>query len=189
MLSVKKSKNVMVIKNSKFIALMYHVDSIDDINKYLINVKNEYKNATHYCYAYILDGVNKCSDDGEPSGTAGVPMLDVLIKNNLDHVLCIVVRYFGKILLGAGGLVRAYSRSVSECLVDNIVELKKGYNAKIYFDYGDLKKIDYLLNGVIINNKEFDEKVVYNINVDCDKYDELLNCKMCNIEIIKSIYL
>ena len=189
MLSVKNNKNVIIIKNSKFISLIYHVDSIEEINQYLTNVKNEYKNATHYCYAYILDGTNKCSDDGEPSGTAGVPMLDVLIKNNIDHVLCIVVRYFGKILLGAGGLVRAYSRSVSECLVNNIVELREGYNVKICFEYNDLKKIEYLLNKVIINDKIYDEKIIYDINIDYDKYNELLKCKMCNIEIIKNIYL
>ena len=114
MLSVKNNTNTIIIKNSRFICLLYQVNNIEEINKYLDEAKKTYKDATHYCYAYIIDNISKCSDDGEPSNTAGLPMLQVLKHNNLNNVLCIVIRYFGKILLGAGGLVRAYSKSVTE---------------------------------------------------------------------------
>ncbi|MEE3342962.1 MAG: YigZ family protein [Bacilli bacterium] len=189
MLSVKNNTNTIIIKNSKFITIIYQIDNIEEIDKYLKEVKNQYKNATHYCYAYILDSTSKCSDDGEPSGTAGIPMLEILKKNNLDHVLCIVVRYFGKILLGAGGLVRAYSRSVKECLENNIIELKEGLNIKITFSYNNLKKIDYILNNCIINKKTYNKDIIYDINITKEKYNELTNSNICTIEIIKSIYI
>ncbi|MBR3161476.1 MAG: YigZ family protein [Bacilli bacterium] len=189
MLSVRDSKNTLIVKKSKFITLIYHVDSIEQINTYLNNIKSVYKDATHYCYAYVLDGINKCSDDGEPSGTAGIPMLDVLKKNNLDHVLCIVVRYFGKILLGAGGLVRAYSRSVVECINNNIVELNKGYNIDIYFEYNNLKKIEYLLKNTTIKKKNFKKNITYNVDVTKDIFNNLNNSNICEVNINSDIYL
>ena len=92
------------------------VDNIEDINNILNNIKNEYKDATHYCYAYIIDNTKRFNDDGEPGGTAGMPILNVIEQNNLNHVLIVVVRYFGGIKLGAGGLVRAYSKISYECI-------------------------------------------------------------------------
>ena len=189
MLSVRNNENIIVIKNSKFITLIYHVDDVKEIDKYLENIRNIYKDATHYCYAYILDGINRCSDDGEPAGTAGMPILQVLQKNNLDHVLCIVVRYFGKILLGASGLVRAYSKSTSECLVNNIIELSKGYNIDISFSYNNLKQIDYLLKDINIKCKKFDDMVTYNLDVNMSIYNSLLNSNICKVKINKNIYL
>ena len=115
--------------------------------------------------------------------------MQVLQKENLNHVLCIVVRYFGKILLGAGGLVRAYSKSVTLCLKDHIIFLKKGYNIDIYFEYNNLKKIDYLLKDIIINRKKFESIVNYNLNVTDELYDVLKNTDLCRIEINKDIYL
>ena len=106
-------ENTLIIKNSRFITIIYNINDINDIDKYLKLVKDKYKDATHYCYAYILPNNIKCSDDGEPSGTAGKPILDVLTKHNLNFVLAIVVRYFGGIKLGAGGLIRAYSKCIS----------------------------------------------------------------------------
>ena len=189
MLSVKDNENTIIIKNSRFIGLIYHVDTMDEVDSYLKNIKNIYKDATHYCYAYILGGVNKCSDDGEPAGTAGMPILQVLQKNNLDHVLCIVVRYFGKILLGAGGLVRAYSKSTSECLVDHIIELEKGYNIDISFKYDQVKQIDYILKNVKVKNKKYDDVITYNLDVNMEIYNNLLKSKMCEISINRNIYL
>ena len=101
------------INKSRFITLLYKVDNIDLIKEKLDLVKDLYKDATHYCYAYIIDNNKKSSDDGEPGGTAGVPIMEVLLKNDLNYVLCVVVRYFGGIKLGAGGLVRAYTKTTS----------------------------------------------------------------------------
>ena len=95
------------------------MNSIEEVEEKLAYVRKKHYDARHNCYAYILGDnqeIQKASDDGEPSKTAGAPMLDVLKKNNMTNILAIVTRYFGGILLGAGGLVRAYSSSVSECL-------------------------------------------------------------------------
>ena len=94
MKSVIDNENTIIIKNSRFICLIYQIDDVSKVDNYLENAKKKYKDATHYCYAYIIGNNSKCSDDGEPSGTAGIPMLQVLKKNNLNNVLCIVIRYF-----------------------------------------------------------------------------------------------
>lgn len=110
-----------------------------------------------------MDNVKKASDDGEPTGTAGIPILQVLEKNQLNHVLCIVVRYFGKIKLGANGLVRAYTKSVVECLKENIILLQKGFFITISFDYSILKKVDYLVQDALIVEKNYEEKIIYQL--------------------------
>ena len=90
------------------------------------SIKNKYKDATLHCYAYIIDNIKRFSDDNEPGGTAGMPILNVLENNDLNHILCIVVRYFGGIKLGANGLVRAYSGSCNEAIdCSSVVELHR----------------------------------------------------------------
>ena len=188
MKSVIDSENTIIIKNSRFICLLYKVDTSLEINNYLEKVRSIYPNATHYCYAYILDTDKKESDDGEPGGTAGIPMLQVLEKNNLNHVLCIVVRYFGKIKLGAGGLVRAYTKSVVECLKNNILELKKGVEVNITFSYNDIKQVDHLLKEYEIKNKIFDHDITYNLFLDDELLNSLKQINGIKIDIIKDIY-
>lgn len=159
-------ENTLIIKNSRFITFIYNINDINDIDKYLKLVKDKYKDATHYCYAYILPNNIKCNDDGEPGGTAGKPILDVLTKHNLNFVLAIVVRYFGGIKLGAGGLIRAYSKCISTCL--NNTELTKlilGKNIDIYFTYKDINDIDLLLTSCHINNKNYQDMISYNVNI------------------------
>ena len=133
MYSIKNNiENTTIIKKSKFITKLYKIDNIDEIKDILDELNKKYNDSTHICYAYIIDGKEKCSDNGEPSGTAGMPILNVLKKNNLDHILAVVIRYFGGIKLGAGGLTRAYSNSVIEAISkDNIIELVKGYYVEI----------------------------------------------------------
>lgn len=106
------------IKKSKFIGLYFSVKSQDEVVEILNNLKKEHKKATHICYAYRLTSPfsEKAFDDGEPSGTAGKPILNVLQKQDKKDSLLVVVRYFGGIKLGAGGLVRAYSKTASETL-------------------------------------------------------------------------
>ena len=108
MFTIKENNTYeLEIKKSKFISKIYKVKNIDKVNTILSDLKKEYSDATHHCYAYIINEHKKSSDDGEPGGTAGIPILQVLDKNNLNYVLCVVIRYFGGIKLGAGGLVRA----------------------------------------------------------------------------------
>ena len=102
------------IKKSKFYAYNYSVDSVDEINQIIESLKKEHKKAKHIVFAYKIDGIEKKFDDGEPSGTAGLPLYNIINKKNLNHILIVVVRYFGGIKLGAGGLLRAYNTAGSE---------------------------------------------------------------------------
>ena len=155
-------ENIYEIKKSKFITKLYRINNIDEIDTILNKLKKEYKDSTHICYAYILNGLEKCFDDGEPSGTAGLPILNILKKNNLTNVLGVVIRYFGGIKLGAGGLVRAYSNSVNETLkLTNIIELIEGYLIELEFNYENVKLVDYILNNKRIINKEYSDNIIY----------------------------
>lgn len=187
MKSVIDNKVEIIIKKSKFITLTYNIDSIENVKNKLNELNEEYKDATHVCYAYIVNNEEKCSDNGEPSGTAGLPILNVLKKESLNNVLCVVVRYFGGIKLGAGGLVRAYSKACKESL--NIIELKKGYLIKITFDYINENKINYLLSNSNIIEKEFNDKITYLVKINENDFNTLNDSKICEIEKIREIYL
>ena len=108
--------NEIIINKSKFITYVYKVNNIDEINEILNNLKVKYKDATHYCYAYSIGNIKRFNDDGEPSHTAGMPILNVIESKNLNNILIVVIRYFGGVKLGAGGLVRAYTNSASEAI-------------------------------------------------------------------------
>ncbi len=110
----KDIENEIVIKKSRFIAKLIYIDNVNDVDNIIYNLKKEYKKSTHIAYAYIINGKEKAVDDGEPNGTAGRPILNVLQKKDITNVLAVVIRYFGGIKLGAGGLVRAYTNSISE---------------------------------------------------------------------------
>lgn len=183
------SKYELIIKNSKFITLLYKINNEDIVKKILNNVKEIYPDATHYCYAYIIDNQKKSSDDGEPSKTAGLPILKVLENNQLNHILAIVVRYFGGIKLGANGLIRAYSKCTSNALKENTIkELIQGYNINITFSYQDIKKIDYLLKDIKINSKIFDNLITYNLDIPINFINTIINNNI-SYQIIKDIYI
>src|SRR5574344_2440610 len=135
--------DTLIINKSKFITFLYNLNSLEEIDVLLNNIKSEYKDATHYCYSYIFDNVKRFNDDSEPNGTAGMPILNVLENNDLNYVLCIVVRYFGGIKLGAGGLVRAYTKAVTNCLkLTDIIDINEGYKVELLFNYDQNKVID-----------------------------------------------
>lgn len=165
---INNKEDVLVVNKSKFICCTYKINDINDVAIYLDEVKKKYDGATHYCYAYILDNYTKCSDDKEPSGTAGMPILNVLKKKGLNNILVIVVRYFGGIKLGTGGLSRAYTNSTINCLDNNIKEIIKGLKIELIFDYNQVKKIDSLFDNII--SKEFEDKIKYAVLIEKDKY-------------------
>ena len=109
-------ENEIIIKKSKFITKLYKINDVSEVNNIIEELQKEYKKATHICYAYIINGQEKAVDDKEPSGTAGRPILNVLQKRKLNEIMIVVIRYFGGIKLGAGGLVRAYTKSASEII-------------------------------------------------------------------------
>ena len=192
MCSVLNIENTITFEKSKFITSLFYIENEQDITKYMNLVKEKYKNATHYCYAYIIGNIKRFSDDKEPSNTAGMPILNCLEKNNLNHILCIVTRYFGGIKLGCGGLTRAYSNSCTEALAKSTkVELINGYNIYIYTYYDKVNVIDRILENSEILSKEFGNNVVYNTKVDKNILDILDNMnidyKIINECIIKRL--
>ena len=168
MKSIKNNiENTTIINKSKFITKLYFINSLTEIDNILTEVSKEYKDATHICFAYILNGKEKCSDNGEPNGTAGMPILNVLKKNNLDNILAIVIRYFGGIKLGAGGLVRAYSNSITNALnLTEIISLTFGYLVELEFAYDQIKLVDYILNDKKIISKEYNSNIIYKFYLD-----------------------
>ena len=178
--------NEIIIKNSRFITFLIKINNLEQIQFNLEKLKKDYPKATHYCYAYIINSNKKSSDDGEPSGTAGIPILNVLEKEKLTNILCIVIRYFGGIKLGASGLVRAYTKSVKEALNKvKKIKLTTGYELEIEFDYKIQKDVDYLLKNSLILKKQYLEKINYTTLVDELTKDKLttLDIKICHEEI------
>ena len=181
------SVNEIIIKNSRFITLLYKLNDIDEVNSIVNEIKELYPKATHYCYAYITDYARRSSDDGEPGGTAGAPMLNVLDKEEIINVLAVTVRYFGGIKLGAGGLVRAYSKSVRDAiLASNTVDVVKGYRMNVTISYDMQKNLDYLLKNYVVVNKQFNDKVIYTILIPMDKLSILGGY---NYEILSEEYI
>lgn len=181
----------MIIKNSKFISYIYKVNSLNDIEIIINDIKNKYKDATHICYAYKIDNLIKTNDDNEPTGTAGLPILEVINKNNLNYTIIIVVRYFGGIKLGAGGLLRAYSKGASNVVkLCNLKKLIKGFDITITFGYDNLKNIDYLLKEKNIYDKKYHDKIKYSFKTsDNNIIDKIKNNKDITINNINEIYI
>ena len=155
-------KHTLEIQKSIFITYIMPLNSVEDVKDILLRLKKEYPKASHYCYAYIYDQIKHSSDDGEPSGTAGRPMLNVLSMQNVNRIIAITIRFFGGIKLGAGGLIRAYVQSVKETLDMAIffhkVILKK---IKLSFPYKYIDKALYYLEKekYLILKKEFLDEV------------------------------
>lgn len=151
-------------KKSKFICNVFHVESVKEAEEKLNVIKKKYHDARHNCYVYkvVEEDVFKASDDGEPSGTAGVPMLNIVNGKNLSNILVVVTRYFGGILLGTGGLVRAYSLATSTALEGSgIVKQELGLEASFCVDYKELDEVKYHLKNrnIMVSNLEYLEQV------------------------------
>ena len=175
------------IKYSKFISLIFKVYSKEEVNYYLEKTKEDYPNATHYCYGYVIDNDIKSSDDGEPSKTAGLPILNQITSNNLNYTLIIVVRYFGGVKLGTGLLTRTYAKLARDVIKkENIITLIKGYDIDIIFNYDSIKNIDYILNTSKILTKEFNDTIKYNAHVNEENLNKL---STYNIKLNKEIYI
>lgn len=165
--------NEIEIQKSRFITFLFRVNDVCEVVKKIDEVKVKYPGATHYCYSYIIGSYQKASDDREPSGTAGMPILEVLKKRDLTQILCVVVRYFGGIKLGAGGLIRAYSSSCKEALDKaNILSLVPGYKVLITVPYDKTRELDYFLKD-IRHNKTYELLVNYEIFCKEDIKNEL----------------
>ena len=161
----KGGEGEIVEKKSRFIATVVPVHSEEEALKFVEAMKKKYWNATHNCYAYVIGEnheLQRYSDDGEPGGTAGKPMLDVLIGEEIHNAAIVVTRYFGGTLLGTGGLVRAYSAAAKQGLASSVIITKNpGVKLRLATDYAGLGKIQYILGqrGIKILDSIYTDKV------------------------------
>ena len=173
------------IKKSQFICSLFPTKNKKESKEIIQKISSQYNDATHNCTAYIVNDGEGFDDDGEPGGTAGRPMINVLRKNELHNITAIVTRYFGGIKLGAGGLVRAYSKSVLEAIGEaEIVEIEEYDVYEVIFEYTDIKLVDSEIRNNNLKNiyKDYSNKVTYHIiskdNKDIEKIFEKYNDKL-----------
>ena len=189
MKTIKESVSVeIVVKKSKFIANVFEVDSKEDAEEKIKSICKKYYDAKHNCYAYVVENYEKCSDDGEPSKTAGAPILEIIKKNNLENVLVVVTRYFGGILLGTGGLVRAYQEASKLALEKAGCKVKqKGIEYKIKIDYEEQKNTIYWIKKLNINilKSKYEDLVELTLQSSEENKEKLLN----NIKIAENCVL
>ena len=191
-----ETSNTFVIEKSRFITYVKHITSEEDYKQYLKEIKKKHYDATHVCSALICGNIKRSNDDGEPSGTAGMPILNVLDKQNLDYTCVLVVRYFGGIKLGAGGLIRAYSNATSLALEKAIiVEDIKYPKYKIELSYELANKVDnFLIKNTLYLQKEYSEKVtIYYCLIPQASNDKIIELTkgidptLCGEEIIQKV--
>lgn len=165
-------------KKSRFICNMCHAESESEAMDFIEKIKKQHYNAKHNVYAYILnDGTKKYTDDGEPSKTAGLPILEMLEKQGITDVVCVVTRYFGGILLGTGGLVRAYTDSAKEGLKEcGIITMEKCDILEFTLPYSSLQTAEYILknSGAIIEDKEYFEYIIMTAYAKCSDTENIL---------------
>ncbi|MDO5860896.1 YigZ family protein [Methanobrevibacter sp.] len=199
MKTIKKAVQCEInVKKSQFICSLFPTKTKKESKEIIQKLNEQYSDATHNCTAYIVSDGEGFDDDGEPGGTAGKPMINVLRKNELHNVTAVVTRYFGGIKLGAGGLVRAYSKSVMEAIGKaEIAEIEEYDVFKITFDYSHIKIADSEVrnNQLTTINKDYTDKVSYEIvsgdNRDIekifDKYQEKISVEYINKQFLEKI--
>jgi uncharacterized YigZ family protein len=167
----KSAEGIFRDRNSRFLAFGYPVESVEEVNNYLTFIKKKYHDARHHCYAYRIgydNNIFKLNDDGEPAGTAGKPIFRQLESNDLTNILVVVVRYFGGILLGTGGLIKAYKSSVMDMLVNaSIVTRYIEDQYSVHFPYEQLNMIMKILkeNGLLHLKPEYNSQCNLNFLV------------------------
>lgn len=169
--------NELVEKKSRFIATVHPVETEDEATTFIEEVKKKYWDARHNCSAFVIGKnaeITRCSDDGEPGGTAGRPILEVLLGEQIRNVAVVVTRYFGGTLLGTGGLVRAYTRAAQLGLAaSEIVIMQYGIRFRIMTDYNGAGKIQYILGqaGIVTYETVYTEQVVFTVLAPLDKME------------------
>lgn len=161
------TESELIIKKSRFITYLHYITSEEEAKAYIQIIKKRHPDANHHCYAFMIgehDEIQRSNDDREPSGTAGVPMLECLKQRKLQDILAITVRYFGGIKLGAGGLIRAYSGSVAKAIDEAVLTRKQTLKkCSITFAYELLGKLDYFFRSenIQVLDKLYEEEVTY----------------------------
>lgn len=174
----------IIEKKSKFIAHLFYVETKEQAEEHIKEINKKYHDARHNCYAYSIfseeGNITKFSDDGEPSGTAGAPMLGIITGKELTNILVIVTRYFGGILLGTGGLVRAYSEATNS-VIENSIIIKKDYGFEVSFEtnYPELEKMKYYFrqNNIKIVDTQYGEKIKIIVEITEEKLEKMEKSK------------
>lgn len=193
----------LVEKKSKFIADLFQVESKEEAEERIKEIKKKYHDAKHHCFAYItFDEEGKkqerCSDDGEPSGTAGMPILTILKGKELCNVLVVVTRYFGGILLGTGGLVRAYQDATQKALNEiKFTTMEQGKVLKAIVEYSEIENVKYYCkkNNINIIKEEYSDNVEFFMEISNEMLNKLqsdidkLSIKMTKIDILEEKYI
>ncbi|MCR9004296.1 YigZ family protein [Staphylococcus epidermidis] len=181
-ITIKQAHSIEnVISKSRFIAYIKPVSTENEAKAFIDEIKTKHKDATHNCSAYTVGpemNIQKANDDGEPSGTAGIPMLEILKKQEIHNVCVVVTRYFGGIKLGAGGLIRAYSGAVRDVIYDiGRVELSEAIPVTITLDYDQTGKFEYELASTtfLLREQFYTDKVSYQIDVVKNEYDAFID--------------
>lgn len=168
----------IIEKKSRFIAKVVRVNSEEEAAQKLAEIKKEHRDARHNVFAYrIANGNERFSDDGEPSGTAGVPILNILRGEKLENILVVVTRYFGGILLGTGGLVRAYSLAAKEAiLASEKIEMKLCSEYEILIDYNYYDILNHYINKkkIVVKNTDYNEKITITVIVEKSEEESFL---------------
>ena len=199
MKTIKEDVTAQIVeKKSKFIANIFYVSSEEEAQQKLLMVKKQYHDARHNCYAYRIqkneETIEKSSDDGEPSGTAGAPMLNLLVKEEMINILVVVTRYFGGILLGTGGLVRAYTEATKEALQNAIIVSEEpGLELKVILPYQDFERFKYYCqtNEINIIESNFSNEVCCIIEISLYEKRKIIDeieekqFNIQNLEIVK----
>jgi uncharacterized YigZ family protein len=182
--ALDEASEQIVVKKSKFICFLKPIQSEEEALEYLSELKKKYYDARHHCYAYRLileEEIERFNDDKEPAGTAGKPILEVLKGAGVHNVMAVVIRYFGGVLLGTGGLIRAYSESVKEALSKiEPYEFKLCERLLFVTDYGLLPKLEYEIhkNNLMIENVDYGENVELSIFVERPIVDKIIKVYM-----------
>lgn len=181
-ITIKQAHSIEnVISKSRFIAYIKPVSTENEAKAFIDEIKIKHKDATHNCSAYTVGpemNIQKANDDDEPSGTAGIPMLEILKKLEIHNVCVVVTRYFGGIKLGAGGLIRAYSGAVRDVIYDmGRVELREAIPVTVTLDYDQTGKFEYELASTtfLLREQFYTDKVSYQIDVVKNEYDTFID--------------
>ena len=183
----------IVEKKSRFIANVFKVESEDEALEIIEQTRKKYWDARHNCFAFVIGSNNEIqrfSDDGEPQGTAGKPILETLLYENLLNTLIVVTRYFGGTLLGTGGLVRAYGQSSKEGIRNSVIQkVCEGISFKLTVDYNSIGKIKYIMGqmGITDAQEEYGQNVVLSILMKKDEYNEF-NTKVTDATGGKAVF-
>lgn len=164
------------VKKSRFIASIYPVSSEEEALRFIEQVKKEHSSARHNCYAYVIgskDEIKRLSDDGEPAKTAGLPILDLIVQEELHNILIVVTRYFGGTLLGTGGLVHAYQSAAKEGLRNaEVIEKTLGFKSDILIDYTLTGRLKYTIAqmGIYLLKEEYQDKVMLSLLIPAEVF-------------------